>query len=209
METLPPDIIRVFLTLLRYDALALGLTCKWLYSIYTAKRDANKLIAKRFQRVEKAYVRCSNEQSYGIVFDRMEIFGFLGGMSTDWTVKCFSLKGMHTNDLTVWIEFDHTTKYYMNIGKIIERNNLIESIWTVSTIKYRDDFNNNYKSSFVIKMQYLLNECIEDSNDGLGYDMRGKNHWVPIEKDIVKNNMIDVQYDTEWGGWNWWLRKKY
>ncbi len=75
METLPSDIIRLFLSALRTDAINLALTCKKLYSIYIEKRNRNKQIAARFERVNKKRNECIRDKSFGVVFDRMYLYG--------------------------------------------------------------------------------------------------------------------------------------
>ena len=230
MEKLPPDIVRVLLTLLQYDALALGLTCKWIYSIYTVKRDKNYLIARRFERVSRKYMKCLREQSCGVVFDRMKKSRFGDGMLVKWVAKCFSPKDIPVDNLVVWIDGSYAAIRKMTMIHVIDRGSIVESIWTYDDRYYIGRYRLYFSvASFTVKMQYPkpknqwthcdaqaamkgvlpLAKYIEDSNGGLKYDMEGANHWVPGVSDTIENGIIDMQFDTEWGDWNWYLRGKY
>ena len=199
MERLPADILTHHIFPLLYDkSINLGLTCKRLYILYVRKRDCDRRIAKRFERVKSKFNECcANEHGIGITLDRMYILHPYGLSHLIILVKYYQPNYMALSGVDLFIHY--TVDQWKTVKRerlrfvdSYRRGPLLESTWAIYFSKL---FIKYEKIWFAIEA-ICTEKHIWDNNNGWNYDISDEHHWIPDYPDNEKYRRMDYPYSV-------------
>ena len=211
MDTLPLKILYYDIYPHLYqDSINLALTCKRFYLIYVELRDSNKLIAKRFERVNRKRSECLDNNKEGIVLDRMyELYPYHEDEIFLMFVKTWTFKYNNLNKYGIGIR--HTKNKWKTYTDEIEfksidqfdyeNSNLIETTWLITVNDYPDhDF------WFALRLAYDYKDVEWDNNNGWNYDILHDHIscYNSIQKYPIMN-FYGWPISNEFSGLNEWL----
>ena len=200
MENLPADIFIYHLfPLLCNKSINLGLACKRLYRLYVKRRDSDRRIAKRFERVKSKFDECcANGSGVGVTFDRMyKLQPYRESRYLLIFAKSYQPRHLELSDVDLFLH------YTLDRWKTVERKEfrfvdstmrglLSEITWVVCFNAYSVKFEDIW---FAIELICEgINLHLWDNNNGWNYDVSGKHHWIPEFSVIERYPLMDFEH---------------
>lgn len=216
MDQLPDELLLAIIDKLhkKDKYISWAFVCKRLYNLYVKRRDSNKLIAKRFERVTKRFNECNEQQKIGVIFDRMiQVRGSNNAPYLAIIVKAYFPKFITKENIIIRLRYtmDKWKTYaceILHLEDIYERGNVNQSTWCTFIDKpiHRD---NIWFAIELINKGNIINET--NIHEYWRYDPY---HLSGHEMDRIEPhrklwyNPIENIWDNN-NGWNYSADKEY
>ena len=219
MDTLLLELLLSIICQLPKKSINWAFVCIDLYKLYINRRDSNKLVAKRFERVTNKFNECNENQTIGVVFDRMiYIHQYLNTTSLAILVKSYFPKHITKENIIISVhytmdEWKNVNSKVLHLENINNRENVWESTWctfinlglwehdpiwfTIELIYKGKVINENNLNDY-----WLRDPISGPPENGMYHDQvcaHSTNLWNYVVEKLWDNN----------GGWNYSTNKEY